>query len=78
MAVYFVVGSAMSLAGLGIGGALEERELLLALMMVPFLVGGFWVSRWLRPRVDPGHIRYGVLAVCGLSAGVLLVKSLSG
>ncbi len=78
LAVYFVVGSAMSLAGLGIGGALEERELLLALMMVPFLVGGFAVSRWLRPRVDPGHIRYAVLGVCGLSAGALLVRSLSG
>lgn len=78
LAVYFVLGAVLSLVGLGVGGALETRELLLALLLAPCLVGGFAVSTVLRRWVDPGHIRYGVLAVCGLSALVLLVRSLTG
>ncbi len=78
LAVYFVVGASLSLAGLGVAGSLEARELRLALVLIPFLVGGFAVSAALRSRVDPGHIRYGVLTVCGLSALLLLVKSLTG
>lgn len=78
LAVYFVLGAALSLAGLGVGGALETRQLLLALILMPCLVGGFVLSGVLRRRVDPDHIRYGVLAICGLSALVLLVRSLTG
>lgn len=78
LSVYFVCGAALSLTGLGVGGSLESRELLLALVLMPCLVGGFLVSGVLRRRVDPDHIRYGVLVVCGLSALVLLVRSLTG
>lgn len=41
LAVYFVLGAVLSLAGLGVGGALEMRQLLLALILMPCLVGGF-------------------------------------
>ncbi len=78
LAVYFFVGAVLSLIGLGIAGALEVRELLLAAGLVPSLVVGFLVSRVLRRRVDPAHIRGGVLVVCGLSALVLVVRSLAG
>lgn len=78
LAVYFVLGAVLSLAGLGIAGALETRELLLALLLVPCLVAGSAVSAVLRRRVDPGHLRYGVLTVCALSAVMLVVRSLTG
>lgn len=78
LAVYFVLGAVLSLAGLGVGGALEMRQLLLALILMPCLVGGFVLSGVLRRRVGPDHIRYGVLAICGLSALVLLARSLTG
>lgn len=78
LAVYFVFGAALSLIGLAVAGSLEVRELLLSLLFAPCLVAGSAVSVVLRRRVDPGHIRYGVLAVCGASALVLLVRSLTG
>ena len=78
LAVYFVLGAVLSLAGLAVGDALQTRELLLALLLAPCLVGGFAVSTVLRRWVDPDRVRYGVLAVCGLSALVLMVRSLTG
>lgn len=78
LAVYFILGAVLSLGGLGVAGALEVRELLLAALLAPGLLVGFLVSNVLRRRVDPNHIRVGVLAVCGLSALVLLVRSLTG
>lgn len=78
LAVYFFFGAGFSLVGLGIAGSLDLRTLLLAVLMVPCLFLGFAASRLLH-RVVPGHhIRSGVLLVCGLSAVVLLVKSVTG
>lgn len=76
LAVYFVVGAALSLVGLGLAGSLDAQELLLALFLVPCLLGGFAVSGGLRRRVDSTHIRVAVLGVCGTSALLLLVRSL--
>lgn len=78
LAVYFVFGAALSLIGLAVAGSLESRAFWLALLLAPSLVVGFVISGLLRRRLDPGHIRYGVLGVCGLSALVLLVRSLAG
>ena len=55
---------------------MERSTLLLAALMVPFLLVGALVARLLRRVVLAHHIRGGVLLVCGLSAVVLLVKSL--
>lgn len=78
LAIYFLVGAAMSLLGLGVGGSLEMRTLLLSLLLTPCLVVGFLLSRLLRRVVASRHIRGAVLLVCGLSAVVLLVKSVLG
>jgi uncharacterized protein len=77
LGVFFVVGAAMSLTGLGIAGQLDRSALLLALTMVPALVAGFGLSRIANRRVPRHHIRTGVLLVSGLSAVVVLVRSLS-
>lgn len=78
LAVYFLAGAALSLAGLGAAGALDGRDALLALALVPSLVLGFAAARLLRPHLDPRHTRTGVLMVCGGSATVLLARSLAG
>ena len=78
LAVYFLAGAGFSLVGLGVTGGLEWSTLLLALAMVPCLVVGFAASRLLRRVVPARHTRSGVLLVCGLSAVVLLVRSLAG
>lgn len=75
LGLYFVAGAALSLAGLGVAGALELSTLLLALALVPALVVGFVLSRVLDRRVPRRHVRTGMLVVCALSATVVLVRS---
>lgn len=77
LAVYFVLGAVFSLTGLGVTGQLEAREVLLALLLVPFLLAGFWLSHHVDRRVPPARIRNIMLLVCAASALVLLVRSLA-
>jgi uncharacterized membrane protein YfcA len=76
LAVYFLIGAALSLAGLAIGDALHGREFEVAAILSPTLALGFVASRLLHRRVDPAHLRAGVLAVCALGSIVLLVRSI--
>lgn len=75
LSVFFFVGVIMSLAGLGISGALEGGPALLALVLAPCVLVGFAVGRRTRSRIDRDVFRTGVLAVCAVSALVLLVRS---
>jgi hypothetical protein len=77
LGVFFIVGAALSLVGLGLAGEVEASTFYLALAMVPALVTGFGVSRFLNRRVPHHQIRVGVLLVSGLSAVVVLVRSLA-
>ena len=76
LGVYFVIGAAISLVGLGIGGGLEASTFVLAMALVPCLLAGFVITRVLRGLVPRGRIRVAVLVVCAASAVVLLVRSL--
>jgi uncharacterized protein len=78
LAVYFMLGAALSLAGLGLGGSLHTRDLALAIVLAPFLLLGFAASGPVRSRIDVGHTRTAVLVVCAASALVLLVRSVLG
>ncbi|HEY0776218.1 MAG TPA: sulfite exporter TauE/SafE family protein, partial [Nocardioidaceae bacterium] len=64
------------LVGLGLAGEVEAATFYLAVTMVPALVVGFAISRVLHRRVPHHQIRAGVLVVSGLSAVVVLVRSL--
>lgn len=76
LGLFFVIGAALSLVGLALAGRLELSAFLLAMSMVPALVLGFVISRHVGRRVPAHRIRTGVLLVSGLSAVVLLVRSL--
>jgi uncharacterized membrane protein YfcA len=78
LAVYFLIGAALSLAGLAIGGSLHRHELAVALTLSPMLGFGFITSRLLHRRVDPVHLRAGVLIVCAAGSLVLLIRSIGG
>lgn len=75
LAVYFMVGAALSLAGLALAGQLEVGKALLAACLAPVLPLGAALGRALRPRLPERHVRVAVLLVCGTSAVVLLMKS---
>lgn len=76
LGLFFVIGAALSLVGLGVAGRLEPATFLLAMTMIPALVLGFLISRVVGRRVPAHRIRIGVLVVSGLSAVVVLVRSL--
>ena len=77
LAVFFVVGALLSLGGIGLAGRLDGRTVLLGLLLTPCLLVGAWAGARLRPLLPVGGTRYAVLALCALSALVLLVRSVS-
>jgi uncharacterized protein len=76
LAVYFMVGAALSLTGLALAGQLDPHRALLAACLAPVLPLGALLGRALRPRLPERSVRAAVLMVCAASASVLLVRSL--
>lgn len=77
LAVYFCLGSGMSLVGLSVTGQLGWQQVQVAALMVPVLLLGTALTGVLRRGLRPGVVRPLVLVVCGASALVLLVRSLA-
>jgi uncharacterized protein len=72
LAISFVVGIAMSLVGLGLAGQIEGRHVLLALQLLPCMLVGLWVSRWVVERLDERWLRPAVLAFAA-AAGLVII-----
>ncbi len=72
LAVSFVVGILMSLAGLWLAGKVEVRHAVLALELLPCLLVGLWASRWVVERLDERWLRPAVLAFATI-AGVAII-----
>ncbi len=71
LAISFVVGIAMSLVGLGLAGQVEGRQGILALHLLPCMLVGLWVSRWVVERLDEGWLRPAVLTFA--AAGLVII-----
>ncbi len=70
LAISFVVGIAMSLVGLTLAGEAEGRHVVLALQLLPCLLIGLWICRWVVERLNEQWLRPAVLsfaAVAGLA-----------
>jgi uncharacterized membrane protein YfcA len=78
LGAYFAAGALMSLAGLALAGEVSRRPLVLAAALLPGLAIGFALAQPLRRRVDAGRLRPAILAVCAVSAAVLIVRSALG
>lgn len=76
MAAYFVIGSAVSIAVLAMFGRFATEQALASAIFLPPLVAGFWVSGHVVPRMNNRRARYAVLWLSGLSAAMLVIKSL--
>ncbi|WP_106847931.1 sulfite exporter TauE/SafE family protein [Blastococcus sp. Marseille-P5729] len=76
MAVYFLIGSIVSLSALAFAGELSGHQVRIGLAVLPFVTVGFIGSLWVRNRVDPERIRTGVLAVSALASIVLILRAL--
>jgi uncharacterized protein len=72
LAISFVVGIAMSLAGLALAGKVEGRHVVLALELLPALLVGLLVSRRVVRRLDERWLRPAVLTFAAV-AGLVIV-----
>lgn len=71
LALVFVIGSLVSIAGLAVAGEVRARTVLLAVELLPALVVGLLVGRSWSKRIDGPWLRPIVLAFAS-AAGVLL------
>jgi uncharacterized membrane protein YfcA len=78
LSAFFLLGALMSLAGLAVAGHLDAGDAVSAAILVPFLIAGFALSGPARRLVAGGRIRYAVVGLAGLSALVLIARSLLG
>jgi len=76
MAAYFVIGSAFSIVVLMLFGQFAVEQALAGAIFVPPLIAGFWVSGRVVTRIDNRRARQAVLWLSGLSAVMLIAKSL--
>ena len=77
LAVFFAAGALLSLVGIAVSGGLDLDTVLLGLVLTPTLLVGTWLGVRLRGVLPEGGTRYAVLVLCGGSALVLLVRSLT-
>jgi uncharacterized membrane protein YfcA len=78
MAVYFLVGAALSLVGLLLTRNLTSEQGLAAIELLPFLALGAVLGTQARRSLPAHVVRPAVLLVSSVSALVLLVRSLVG
>lgn len=69
-------GSVFSIGSLAVAGLFTYKDVLLGLSLWPFMLVGFYFSGKARHRVSPSAIKRLLLSFCGLSGGVLIIKSL--
>lgn len=78
LSLFFVVGSVMSVALFAWQGALPQASVLLAAVYLPLVAVAFVIANMTHRRIPHAVFRRLVLALCAVSALVLLVKSLWG
>lgn len=76
MAVYFVVGAALSLVGLAVSGDLELHQVVVAALLLPAVGLGVLLGVPLRRALPVHRVRAAVLLVSAVSAVVLVARSL--
>ena len=74
MSAFFVVGSAMTFAGLWLADRFGPTEVWLGLTLIPAALVGFRLSGPLSGVVDRGYTRLSILTLSSLAAVVLLAR----
>ena len=75
LAVFFLAGSLLGLAGLSLGGELSGAQVVAGLVWVPFALLGYAVSAPLRARIDHERFRRAVLAFCVVASLVVIARA---
>ncbi len=78
LGAFFFLGIVVSLGVLAATGQVQRDDVLAGVLLLPAMALGFALSGPLRAVVDAGRTRPVVLGLAGVSAAVLLVRSLVG
>lgn len=73
-----LVGAFISLVTLAIGGAVSERKLTMALILLPGMLAGFTISRRTKRFIDGERLRPFIIFIAGTAAIVLIILGLRG
>ena len=75
LSVHFIVGASMALAGLASIGRYGFEHVLLSVVMLPSVVAGFVLARWLLRRVQVQNARAVVLVLAAVAGCAVLVRA---
>jgi uncharacterized membrane protein YfcA len=78
LAAFFTVGSVASLTGLAIAGELTGGQLVWGVVLVPFLVVGYLLSRPVTRRLDGERLRSVMLAFCVVAGASIILRAAQG
>ncbi|MDF1490196.1 sulfite exporter TauE/SafE family protein [Tessaracoccus caeni] len=76
LAATFLVGTAVSLGGLAMGGVVQGYALVIGVLMMPATLLGMAASRRARNHLTPKGFRIGMLTLSTVSASILLIDAL--
>lgn len=76
MSAFFLVGSCMSLAALAMAGAIHLEALQLSLFMLPAVLGGYFLSRYVNHFLSPKRTRLVALAASAFGLLLLVAQQL--
>ncbi len=76
LSAIFLLGSFIALAALLMVGKLGLPELVRALILLPGIIAGFYLSRFSMTALDKKYLRPAILTVSTISALVLLINSI--
>ena len=76
MSGFFWIGTIVSLVALRLIGRFGADEISLALVMLPGVLIGFFVSRRTTAFIDRGYTRYAVLTVAGVTGVMVVLRQL--
>ena len=75
---FFVVGTLLSLFFLGLAGKVSSNDFKLFAYLVPFVLIGFYLSKYAVKVVDRGHMRTAMLTVSFVAGTLVIVKAIAG
>jgi len=75
LSAFFASSALLSLVGYVLTGNITVDQLRFAAELLPFMVGGFWVSHLLRGQIDRGWLRPTVLALSAAAGTVAILRA---
>lgn len=78
MSGFFLVGSVLSLVVLATTGAIDHHTLVMFALLIPAVIVGYVLSRWVNRYLDRNRQRWAAIAISTVGAVILIVRQLMG